>query len=89
LDFYALGVTLYKAATGEVPRSARTTGSSWPHARGGSAALAPPQAPELSKRFERVVMKFASPSTPTIAYANAAELRADLDEGRAEASADQ
>src|SRR5258705_11128 len=78
-DFYALGVTLYKAATGEVPFSS----TDW-FERGRRPVEARPPSlrrkrRELSKRFERVVFKcLAKP--PDDRYANAAELRADLNE---------
>ncbi len=79
VDFYALGVTLYKAATGEVPFSS----NDWFELARMHVEDPPPslrrKRPELSKRFERVVMKCLA-KHPDDRYANAAELRADLDE---------
>ena len=79
VDFYALGVTLYKAATGEVPFNS----SDWFELARMHVEDPPPslrrKRPELSKRFERVVMKCLA-KHPDDRYANAAELRADLDE---------
>ncbi|HET8714011.1 MAG TPA: serine/threonine-protein kinase [Gemmatimonadales bacterium] len=78
-DFYALGVTLYKAATGEVPFSS----NDWFELARMHVEDPPPSLrkkhPELSKRFERVVMKCLA-KHPDDRYANASELRADLDE---------
>src|SRR5881296_2930408 len=79
LDFYALGITLYKAATGEVP----FTSTDWfelarMHVEDPPPSLRRKRA-ELSKRFERVVMKCLA-KHPDDRYANAAELRAELDE---------
>jgi len=79
VDFYALGITLYKAATGEVPFSS----NDWFELARMHVEEPPPslrrKRPELSKRFERVVMKCLA-KHPDDRYANAAELRADLDE---------
>src|SRR5437667_401857 len=79
VDFYALGVTLYKAATGEVPFSS----NDWFELARMHVEDPPPslrkKRPELSKRFERVVMKCLA-KHPDDRYANAAELRSDLDE---------
>ena len=79
VDFYALGVTLYKAATGEVPFSS----DDWFELARMHVEDPPPalrkKRPELSKRFERVVLKCLA-KHPDDRYANAAELRADLDE---------
>ena len=79
VDFYALGVTLYKAATGEVPFSS----NDWFELARMHVEDPPPslrrKRPELSKRFERIVMKCLA-KHPDDRYANAAELRADLDE---------
>ena len=79
VDFYALGVTLYKAATGEVPFSS----DDWFELARMHVEDPPPslrrKRPELSKRFERVVMKCLA-KHPDDRYANAAELRTDLDE---------
>ncbi len=79
VDFYALGVTLYKAATGEVPFSS----TDWfelarMHVEDPPRPLRRKR-PELSKRFERVVLKCLA-KHPDDRYANAAELRADLAE---------
>ena len=79
VDFYALGVTLYKAATGEVPFSS----TDWFELARMHVEDPPPsmrrKRPELSKRFERVVMKCLA-KHPDDRYADAAELRTDLDE---------
>jgi eukaryotic-like serine/threonine-protein kinase len=79
VDFYALGVTLYKAATGEVPFSS----NDWFELARMHVEDPPPslrrKRPDLSKRFERVVMKCLAKHADD-RYANAAELRADLDE---------
>jgi serine/threonine-protein kinase len=79
VDFYALGVTLYKAATGDVPFSS----NDWFELARMHVEDPPPslrrRRPELSKRFERVVMKCLA-KHPDDRYANAAELLADLDE---------
>lgn len=79
VDFYALGVTLYKAATGDVPFSS----TDWFELARMHVEDPPPslrkKRPELSKRFERVVLKCLA-KHPDDRYANAAELRADLDE---------
>ena len=79
MDFYALGVTLYKAATGEVPFSS----TDWFELARMHVEDPPPglrkKRPELSKRFERVVLKCLA-KHPDDRYANAAELRSDLDE---------
>src|SRR6267154_2917487 len=78
-DYYALGVTLYKAATGELP----FTSTDWFELARMHVEDPPPplrkKRPELSKRFERVVLKCLA-KHPDDRYANAAELRADLDE---------
>ncbi|PYO60803.1 MAG: hypothetical protein DMD49_05580 [Gemmatimonadetes bacterium] len=76
-DFYALGVTLYKAATGEVP----FTHAEWfelarMHVEDPPLALRKKR-PELSKRFERVVFKCLA-KHPDDRYQSAAELEADL-----------
>jgi len=79
VDFYALGVTLYKAATGEVPFSS----NDWFELARMHVEDPPPslrkKRPELSKRFERVVLKCLA-KHPDDRYADAAELRTDLDE---------
>jgi serine/threonine-protein kinase len=79
VDFYALGVTLYKAATGEVPFSS----SDWFELARMHVEEPPPslrrKRPDLSKRFERVVLKCLA-KHPDDRYANAAELLADLEE---------
>ncbi len=78
-DFYALGVTLYKAATGEVP----FTSNDWFELARMHVEDPPPplrkKRPELSKRFERVVTKCLA-KHPDDRYREAAELLADLDE---------
>ena len=79
VDFYALGVTLYKAATGEVPFSS----NDWfelarMHVEDPPPSLRKKRA-EISKRFERVVLKCLE-KHPDDRYASAADLLADLDE---------
>ncbi|PYP14191.1 MAG: hypothetical protein DMD54_14645 [Gemmatimonadetes bacterium] len=80
VDFYALGVTLYKAAAGEVP----FTATDWFELARMHVEDTPPslrkKRPELSKRFERVVMKCLA-KHPDDRYTNAGELLADLDAG--------
>jgi serine/threonine-protein kinase len=79
VDFYALGVTLYKAATGEVPFSS----NDWFELARMHVEDPPPslrkKRGELSKRFERVVLKCLS-KHPDDRYASATELLTDLDE---------
>jgi serine/threonine protein kinase len=79
VDFYALGVTLYKAATGEVPFSS----NDWFELARMHVEDPPPslrrKRSELSKRFERVVLKCLE-KHPDDRYANAAELLADLED---------
>lgn len=79
VDFYSLGVTLYKAATGEVPFNA----TDWFELARMHVEDPPPslrkQRPELSKRFERVVVKCLA-KHPDDRYQSAAELEADLTE---------
>ena len=88
-DFYALGVTLYKAATGEVPFSS----TDWFELARMHVEDPPPplrkKRPELTKRFERVVLKCLA-KHPDDRYQNAAELLADLGEvgARARPTAD-
>jgi len=80
VDFYALGVTLYKAATGEVP----FTATDWFELARMHVEDTPPslrkKRPELSKRFERVVMKCLAKHADD-RYTSAGELLADLDAG--------
>jgi len=77
VDFYALGVTLYKAATGEVP----FTSTDWFALARMHVEDPPPslrkKRPALSKRFERVVMKCLA-KHPDDRYRDATELLADL-----------
>jgi len=77
VDFYALGITLFKAATGEVP----FTSSDWFELARMHVEQAPPslrkRRPELSKRFERVVMKCLA-KHPDDRYRDAADLLADV-----------
>ena len=77
VDFYSLGVTLYKAATGEVPFSS----NDWFELARMHVEDPPPplrkRRPGLSRRFERVVMKCLA-KHPDDRYADAAELLADL-----------
>lgn len=77
VDFYALGVTLYKAATGDLP----FTSMDWFELARMHVEDPPPslrkKRPELSKRFERLVMKCLA-KHPDDRYRDAAELLADL-----------
>jgi serine/threonine protein kinase len=77
VDLYALGVTLFKAATGEVP----FTSSDWFELARMHVEDTPPslrkKRPELSRRFERVVMKCLA-KHPDDRYRDAADLLADL-----------
>ena len=77
VDFYALGVTLFKVATGEVPFAA----SDWFELARMHVEQPPPglrkKRPELSKRFERIVLKCLA-KHPDDRYRDAAQLLADL-----------
>lgn len=77
LDFYALGITLFKAAAGEVPFAS----SDWFELARMHVEAAPPslrkKRPELSKRFERMVMKCLA-KHPDDRYRDASELLGDL-----------
>jgi serine/threonine protein kinase len=77
VDFYSLGVTLFKAAMGEVPFAS----SDWFELARMHVEDAPPslrkKRPELSKRFERVVMKCLA-KHPDDRYRDASDLLADL-----------
>lgn len=77
VDFYSLGVTLYKAATGDVPFNA----TDWFELARMHVEDPPPslrkRRPELSTRFERVVVKCLA-KHPDDRYQSAAELEADL-----------
>jgi serine/threonine-protein kinase len=79
VDFYALGVTLYKAATGDVPFSS----TDWYELARMHVEDPPPsmrqKRPELSKPFERVVMTCLA-KHPDDRYSDAAALLADLNE---------
>ena len=79
VDFYALGVTLYRAATGELP----FVSNDWFELARLHVERPPPplrrRHPELSKRFERMVMKCLA-KHPDDRYRNGAELLADLEE---------
>ena len=79
VDFYALGVTLFKAAIGEVPFSS----NDWFELARMHVEDPPPslrrKRPDLSKRFERVVMKCLA-KHPDDRYQNAGELLADLED---------
>jgi serine/threonine protein kinase len=81
LDFYSLGVTLYRAATGELPFNA----GDWFELARMHVEDPPPslrrKRPEISKRFERVVVKCLA-KHPDDRYQNAAELEADLGDVR-------
>jgi serine/threonine protein kinase len=78
VDFYALGVTLYKAATGEVPFAS----IDWFELARMHVEDAPPplrkKRPDLSKRFERIVMKCLA-KHPDDRYRDATQLLADLE----------
>src|SRR6266567_3157733 len=78
VDLYALGVTLFKAATGEVP----FTSSDWFELARMHVEDTPPslrkKRPVLSKRFERVVMKCLA-KHPDDRYRDATQLLADLE----------
>ena len=76
-DLYALGVTLYKAATGDLPfRSTDWFELARMHVEDPPT---PPTArrPDLSHRFERVVLRCLA-KHPDDRYPSAAELAADL-----------
>jgi eukaryotic-like serine/threonine-protein kinase len=79
VDFYSLGVTLYRAATGEVPFNA----GDWFELARMHVEDPPPnlrkKQPGISKRFERVIVKCLA-KHPDDRYQNAAELEADLAE---------
>lgn len=79
VDFYGLGITLYKAASGDVP----FTSADWFELARMHVEDPPPalrrQRPELSKRFERVVLKCLA-KHPDDRYRDAAALLADLDD---------
>jgi eukaryotic-like serine/threonine-protein kinase len=81
VDFYALGVTLYKAATGEVP----FTSGDWFELARMHVEDRPPslrkKRPDLSKAFERVVMKCLA-KHPDDRYRDAARFLADVTEVR-------
>lgn len=76
-DFYALGITLTKAATGEVPFSS----NDWFELARMHVEDPPPsprkRRPDLSKRFERIIYKCLA-KHPDDRYRNAEELLADL-----------
>ncbi len=78
-DYYALGVTLYKAATGEVPFSS----TDWFELARMHVEDPPPplrkKRPDLSKRFERVVLKCLA-KHPDDRYASGDELLGELQE---------
>lgn len=78
VDFYALGVTLYKTATGEVPFNA----TDWFELARMHVEDPPPglrrKRPDMSRRFERVVAKCLA-KHPDDRYDSAPRLAADLD----------
>jgi serine/threonine-protein kinase len=77
VDFYALGITLFKAATGQVP----FTSTDWFELARKHVEESPPslrkKRPQLSRRFERVVMKCLAKHADD-RYRNATALLADL-----------
>jgi serine/threonine-protein kinase len=77
-DFYALGVTLYKAATGELPFMS----NDWFELARMHVEQPPPpprrRRPDLSRRLERIITKCLA-KHPDDRYRNAAELLTDLD----------
>ncbi|HEX4599877.1 MAG TPA: serine/threonine-protein kinase [Gemmatimonadales bacterium] len=79
VDLYALGITLFKAATGEAPFSS----PDWFELARMHVEDPPPglrkKRPELSKRFERVVFRCLAKHADD-RYPNAAALLADLNE---------
>ncbi len=78
-DFYSLGVTLFKAATGDVP----FTSTDWFELARMHVEEPPPairrRRPDLTTRFERVVVKCLA-KHPDDRYQTAAELLSDLTE---------
>src|SRR6266700_2468628 len=76
-DYYAFGVTLYKAATGEVPFSS----TDWFELARMHVEDPPPplrkKRPDISKRLERVIYKLLA-KHPDDRYQNADALLADL-----------
>ena len=78
-DFYALGITLYKAMTGEVP----FTSNDWFELARMHVEDPPPsprrRRPDISKRFERVISKCLA-KHPDDRYPDARALLADLEE---------
>ena len=76
-DFYALGVTMYKAATGDVP-FAHPEWFELARMHVEAPPVPPRKArPELSKRFERVILKCLA-KHPDDRYQTADQLAADL-----------
>ena len=78
-DLYALGVTLYKAATGDLPfRSSDWFELARMHVEDTPSAPRK-RRPDLSKRFERVILKCLA-KHPDDRYASAAALLTELQE---------
>ncbi len=77
-DLYSLGVTLYKAATGQLPFRS----SDWFELARMHVEVPPPpprsKRPELSRRLERVILKCLA-KHPDDRYRSAAELLAELE----------